>query len=98
MSFTGLVVLVGSLVCGLLVVFVWLGFTLGSGLRFGALGVEFGMFVLSHWFGVCFFLLFDSSLQGWGPAPVVGAVFFFLNYYCFLGHLTVFRPYTHEST
>ena len=49
----------------------------GSGLRFGALGVQFDLFVLSRWFGACCFLLFDSTLQGWGPAPVVGADFFF---------------------
>jgi hypothetical protein len=27
----------------------------GSGLRFGALGVQFGLFVLSRWFGACCF-------------------------------------------
>jgi hypothetical protein len=66
----------------------------GSGLRFGALGVQFGLFVLSRWFGACCFLLFDSALQGWGPAAVVGAFlfFFFLDYYCFLGCFTVFTP------
>jgi hypothetical protein len=60
-----------------------------SGLRFGALGVQFGLFVLSRWFGACCFILFDSALQGWGPATVVGAFLFsfFLDYYCFLGAL-----------
>jgi hypothetical protein len=45
--------------------------------EFGALGLQLGMFVLSRWFGACCFLLFTSALQGWGPAPTVGAVFFF---------------------
>jgi hypothetical protein len=49
----------------------------GSSLPFGALGLQLGMFVLSRWFGACCFLLFDLALQGWGPASVVGAVFFF---------------------
>jgi hypothetical protein len=33
------------------------------------------MFVLSHWFVAFFFLLFASTLQGWGPAPAIGVVF-----------------------
>jgi hypothetical protein len=48
----------------------------GWGLRFGALGVQFGLFVLSRWFGPCCFLLFDSALQGWGATTVVGAFLF----------------------
>jgi hypothetical protein len=48
----------------------------GSSLRFGALGLQLGLFVLSRWFGACCFLLFDSTLQGWGPTPIVGDIFF----------------------
>jgi hypothetical protein len=71
----------------------------GPGLHFRAFGVQFNMFVLSRWFGACCFLLFDSALQGWGPAPMVGAFFlFFLDCYCFLGRFTVFSPCTHEWT
>jgi hypothetical protein len=52
-------VLAGSLVHG----FVGCWFYLfGWGLRFGALGVQFGMFVLFGCFGPCCFLLFDSAL------------------------------------
>ena len=45
--------------------------------EFGTLCLRSGMFVLSHWFGAFYFLLFDSTLPGWGPAPVVGAIFCF---------------------
>ena len=48
-----------------------------SGLCFGVLGVQFGLFMLSLWFGACCFLLFDSALQGLGPVAVVGAFLFF---------------------
>jgi hypothetical protein len=47
-----------------------------SSLRFGALEVQFDPFVLSRWFGACYFILFDLALQGWGPAAVVGAFLF----------------------
>jgi hypothetical protein len=53
----------------------------GWGLRFGALGVQFGLFVLSRWFGPCWFLFFDSALQGWGAAAVVGAFLFFFFFW-----------------
>jgi hypothetical protein len=53
-------------------------------------GLQLGMFVLAHWFVTCCFLLFTSALQGWGPAPVVGAGFFF--------HFTVFRSCTCKWT
>jgi hypothetical protein len=33
-----------------------------SGLCFGDVGLQLGLFVLSHWFGACCFLLFDSTL------------------------------------
>jgi hypothetical protein len=56
MLFTGLVVLLGSLVRGLLVMF------FGRGLCIRALGVQFGMFMLSGYFGPCYFILFDSAL------------------------------------
>jgi hypothetical protein len=36
------------------------------------------MFVLSHWFGACCFILFDSALQGWGPAPVAGDIYIYI--------------------
>jgi hypothetical protein len=65
----------------------------GSCLRFGALGVHFGMFVLSRWSGACCFLFFDSALQGWGLAAVVGDSywFFFVLYgVFFFGLLLVF--------
>jgi hypothetical protein len=94
MLFVDSVVLVGSLVCGLLVLFVCLGFTLwGPG---GAVQ-PVRAFSLS---GACCFLLFDSALQSWGPMVVVGAFIFsfFLDYYCFLGRFTVFGPCTQEST
>jgi hypothetical protein len=56
MLFTGSVVLAGSLVHGLLVLFVWLGFTLW-GPRGAVRPVR--AFSLS---GACCFLLFDSAL------------------------------------
>jgi hypothetical protein len=68
----------------------------GSSLRFGALGMQLGLFVLSHWFGACCFILFDSALQGLGPTPVLGAVFFFFVLLLFFGRFTVFNPCTHE--
>jgi hypothetical protein len=83
MLFTGLMVVSCSLVRWF--VGCWL-YLFGSGLRFGDLALQLGMLVLSRWFGAYCFLLFDSSLQGWGPASVVGVVFF-LDYYCFLGGL-----------
>jgi len=49
----------------------------GLGLHFGVVGLQLGMSVLSRWFGACCFLLFDSSLQGWGVVSVVVAVFLF---------------------
>jgi hypothetical protein len=66
----------------------------GWGLCFGALGVQFGLFVLSRWFGPCWCLLFGLALQGWGATTVVGAfVFsFFLDYYYFLGALYGVQP------
>jgi hypothetical protein len=67
----------------------------GSSLCFGALGVQFDLFMLSRWFGACCFLLFDLPLQGRGPALVVGAIFFFLDYCCFWGAL---RCSTHTPT
>jgi hypothetical protein len=82
------------LVRGLLVLFDWLGFML-----WGPGGVVWPLhsFSLSS---ACFFLLFDSALQGWGPTVVVGAFLFlcFLDYYCFLGCFTVFIPCTQELT
>jgi hypothetical protein len=50
----------------------------GVGLRFGALGLQLGLFVLCCWFGACCFLLFTSALQGWDHAPTVGAIFFYI--------------------
>jgi len=88
MLFVGSVVPAGSLVHGLLVLFVWLGFTLwGPG---GAVCPIHGFLL----FGACCFLLFDSALQGWGPPMVVGAFLFsfFLDYYYFLGCFIVFGP------
>jgi hypothetical protein len=32
--------------------------------------------MLSRLFGPCWFLFFDSALQGWGAATVVGAFLF----------------------
>jgi hypothetical protein len=97
MLFTGSVVVPCSLVRWF--VGCWFCF-FGSGLRFGAMGMQLSMFVLSRWFGACRFLLFDSTLQGWGLALVVGAVFlFFLDYYCFLDALQCSTPAptsTHE--
>jgi hypothetical protein len=94
MLFTGSVVVaccwfVGSSVAGC--------FCLAQVYDFGALGLQLGLFVLSRWFGACCFLLFTSALQGWGPAPTVGAVFFLLLLLLF-GCFTVFRPCTHEWT
>jgi hypothetical protein len=83
--FSGCCLFAGSLVGQLLVVFVWLKFTLW------ALGLKLGLFMLYRWFSACCFLLFDLSLQGWGPALVVGAGFF-LDYYCFLGALRCSAP------
>jgi len=59
----------------------------GLGLRFVALGVQFSLLVLTRYFGPCCFILFDSSLQGWGATTVVGDFIFsfFLDYYCFFG-------------
>jgi hypothetical protein len=77
MLFTGSVVVACSLVRW------FMGFWLclfGSSLHFGALGLQFDMFILSRWFGACCFLLLDSALQGWDPVLVVGAVLFFLDY------------------
>ena len=36
-----------------------------------------GLFVLPRWFVACCFLLFASTLQGWGLALIDGAIFFF---------------------
>jgi hypothetical protein len=91
MLFTSSMVLAGSLVRG----FVGCWFYLfGWGLRFGALGVQFSMFVIFGCFGPCCFLLFDSALQGWGAVAVVGDFLFsfFLDYYCFLGVLYSVQP------
>jgi hypothetical protein len=70
MLFTALMVLAGSLVRGLLVLFVWLRFTF-----WGPGGAVWPIHAFSM-SGSCFFLLFASALQGWGPATVVGAFFF----------------------
>jgi hypothetical protein len=67
----------------------------GSGLHFGALGVQVDLFVLSRWFGACCFFLFDLALQGWGPNPVVGAIFFLFGLLLFLRCFTMFSPFTH---
>ena len=50
--------------------------------EFEVLGLQLGMSMLPRWFVACCFLLFDSALQGWGAAAVVGAFVFslFLNY------------------
>jgi hypothetical protein len=97
MLFTSLMVVAYSLVRWF--VDCWLCL-FGSGLRFGALGLQLGLFVLSRWFGACCFILFDSALQSWGPASVVGAVFFFFFFglLLFFGRFMVFSPCTHEST
>jgi hypothetical protein len=42
------------------------------------LGVNFSLFVLSPWFGPCWFLFFDSALQDWGATTVVGFFFFWI--------------------
>jgi hypothetical protein len=88
--FGGCCLFVGSSVAGC--------FCLAQVYDFGALGLQLGMFVLSHWFGACCFLLFTSALQGWGPAPTVGAFFLLLLLLLFFGRFTVFRPCTHEWT
>jgi hypothetical protein len=36
--------------------------------------LQLGLLVLLHWVVICFLLLFDSTLQGWGPASVVGPI------------------------
>jgi hypothetical protein len=46
--------------------------------KFEVLGLQLGMFMLAPWFVVCCFLLFASTLQGWGPMPAVGIVLFAL--------------------
>jgi hypothetical protein len=69
-------------------------------LRFGALGVQFSLFVIYRWFGAYCFILFDLALQGWGPMMAVG-YFFFLFFWViivFWGHFMVFSSRTHEST
>jgi hypothetical protein len=86
MLFIGSVVLASLLVRGLLVVFVWLEFTLWGP------GVQFGLFVLSCWFGSCCFLLFDLALQGWDLALMVGPIFFFFWIIIFLGALYDVHP------
>jgi hypothetical protein len=68
---TDSVVLVGLFVLGLLVMFLWLEFTLWG------MGVQFVMFLLSRWFGACCFLFFDSVLQGCSPVAVVGDFIFY---------------------
>jgi hypothetical protein len=42
------------------------------------LGVQFDLFMLSRLFGPCWFLFFDSALQGWGATIVVGDFFFWI--------------------
>jgi hypothetical protein len=75
------VVVVCSLVRWLLVVFVWLKFTIwGPGAAVGH--------VRSFSLVWCFlFSFFTSALQGWGLVSTVGAIFFFMYYYYFLGVL-----------
>jgi hypothetical protein len=48
--------------------------------------------MLSRWFGACCFLLFDLSLQGWGPTSVVAAFFFFFGLLFFLAALRCSAP------
>jgi len=38
------------------------------------LQLQLDLLVLVHWFVVCCFLLFASTLQGWGPASAVGPI------------------------
>jgi len=61
MVFTGSMVVACSLVCWFLGCWLCL---FGLGLCFGALGLQFVLFVLSCWFGACCFLLFDLVLHG----------------------------------
>jgi hypothetical protein len=78
--FGGCCLFVGSSVVG--------SFCLAEVYNFWALGLRLGMFMLSRWFGVCCFLLFTSALQGWGPAPTLGAGY----YYYYLGALRCSDP------
>jgi hypothetical protein len=59
MLFTGSVVVACSLVRWF--VGCWLCL-FGSILRFGAPALQLGLFFISHWFGACYFILFDLDL------------------------------------
>jgi hypothetical protein len=43
--------------------------------KFEVLQLQLGMLVFAHWFVACCLLLFSSTLQGWGPTPIIGDVF-----------------------
>jgi hypothetical protein len=64
--------------------------------EFEVLQLQLGLFMLPRWFVSFCFLLFSSIFQGWGPAPIVGAIFFSLCGVQVL-HLQVYLQFCHFS-